>query len=264
MHPFDYHRPASVSEAIAALRASEDGAVLAGGMTLIPTLKQRLASPSDVIDISAIVDLASISVDGNSLVIGALATHDSVVRSAEVQSAIPGLAELVAGIGDPQVRNRGTLGGSVANNDPSADYPAALMALGATVVTDRRAIAADDFFTAMFETALEADELITRVAFPIPEKSGYAKFSQPASRYALVGVMVAKTPMGARVAVTGAGPCVFRVAEMEAALSDDFTPAAIKGIQVPADDLNAGMHASAEYRAHLIGVMAKRAVSASR
>lgn len=261
MYNFTYQRSTTVSEAIAALRASADGKFLAGGMTLIPILKQRLAMPSDLIDVSGIPDLASITLEGTSIVVGALATHDAVASHPAVRASIPGLADLAARIGDPQVRNRGTVGGSIANNDPAADYPAAILALNATIHTDRRRIAADAFFTGLFETALADDELITRISFPVPETSSYAKFTQSASFYPIVGVMVAKSPAGVRVAVTGAGPCVFRVPEMEAALMADFSAAALHGRRVSADGLNTDMHASAEYRAHLITVMARRAVT---
>ncbi|MGP1396681.1 MAG: FAD binding domain-containing protein [Inquilinaceae bacterium] len=260
MYAFEYHKPTSVADA-AKLAGSDDAKFMAGGMTLIPTLKQRLASPSDVIDLSAIADLKGVRKDGDTIVVGAMTTHGELARSAEVKRRIPGLAQLAGMIGDPQVRNRGTIGGSIANNDPAADYPAALVALGATVITNSREIAAEDFFTGMFETALNDDELITAIRFPVPEKSGYAKFRNPASRYAVVGVMVAKTGDGVRVAVTGAGPSVFRVASMEDALSGNFGADALNGITVPADGLNADMHASAAYRAHLVTVMAKRAVA---
>jgi carbon-monoxide dehydrogenase medium subunit len=232
-------------------------------MTLIPTLKQRLASPSDLIDLGGISELSGISEKGGAIVIGATTTHAEVAASKTVKSKIPALAALAEGIGDPQVRHRGTIGGSIANNDPAADYPAGLLGLGATVKTDRREIAADDFFKGMFETALEDGEIVTSVSFPIPKKAGYAKFPNPASRYAVVGVMVAQGPAGTRVAVTGAGPSVFRVAAMEKALDGKFSPNAIEGISVPANGLNADIHASAEYRAHLVGVMARRAVAAA-
>jgi carbon-monoxide dehydrogenase medium subunit len=264
MRAFRYRRPSSVAEAVSALAAAADGKVIAGGMTLIPVMKQRLAQPTDIIDLGGIGGLDAIAIDGASLVVGAMATHDAVANSPEVRRAIPALADLAGDIGDPQVRNRGTIGGSIANNDPAADYPAAVLALGATIHTDRRRIAADDFFTGLFETALEDDELIVGVSFPVPEKAGYAKFKQQASRYALAGVMVSKDPAGARLAVTGAAPCVFRVMAMEAALSARFLPAALDGLAVPADGLNADIHGSPEYRAHLVGVMAKRAVAAAR
>jgi len=262
MYDFTYHRAGSVDDAKRLIGAAEESRYLAGGMTLIPTMKQRLASPSDLVDLAGVDGLAGVRKEGGAIVIGAMTTHAAVAANADVAASIPALAALAGGIGDPQVRNRGTIGGSVANADPAADYPAAVLALGATVTTDRRSIAADDFFTGMFETALGDGELITEIAFPIPEAAAYAKFANPASRYAIVGVMVARTGAGARVAVTGAGGSAFRVAEMEKALAKDFSPGALDGIAVPADGLNADIHASAEYRAHLVGVMAKRAVAA--
>jgi carbon-monoxide dehydrogenase medium subunit len=258
MYAFDYHRPSSLAEAEALL--SGEATLMAGGQTLIPTLKLRLAQPSAVIDIGGIAELGGIGVDGGTVSIGATARHADVAGSAEVQGAIPALAQMASGIGDAQVRHMGTIGGSVANNDPAADYPAAVLALGATVHTNRRQIAGDDFFTGMFETALADGEIITKVTFPVPQAAAYAKFPNPASRYALVGVMVARTGGGVRVAVTGAGACVFRVAAMENALAANFSAGAIDGISVPADGLNGDIHGSAEYRAHLVGVMAKRAV----
>jgi carbon-monoxide dehydrogenase medium subunit len=264
MYNFNYHRPQSLADAAKALSAAEDGKLVAGGMTLIPTLKQRLAKPSDLVDLARIADLKGIKKDGNALVIGAMTKHADVAGSNVVKTAIPGLAALAGGIGDPAVRNRGTIGGSIANNDPAADYPAAVLALNATVETNKRKIAADDFFKGMFETALEPGEIITAVRFPMPEKAGYAKFPNPASRYAVVGVFVAKAPSGVRVAVTGAGPVVFRVKEMEAALGKSFAPDAVASLKVPASGLNSDIHASAEYRAHLVGVMAKRAVAAAK
>lgn len=262
MYQFEYHRASSVEDALAKLKAAEDGVLMAGGMTLLPTLKQRLARPSDVIDLGGIADLRGIRVGSGSVTIGAMTTHDMVHRSEDVRRAIPALADLAGMIGDAQVRNCGTIGGSICNNDPAADYPAALVGLGATVHTSRRAIPADDFFVGMFETAREPDELVTRVEFPIPEKAAYEKFRNPASRYAIVGVFVARGPQGVRVAVTGAGPVVFRAKEMEEALARDFSPAAIEAVKVPASGLNSDIHASAEYRAHLVGVMARRAVAA--
>lgn len=259
MHDFNYHRPASIDEAVKLLGRGDDPKLLAGGMTLIPTMKQRLAAPSDLIDLAGL-DNVGVAVSGSVVTIKACTCHADVAASAEVRKALPALARLAGMIGDPHVRNRGTLGGSIANNDPAADYPAACIGLGATVHTSKRKIAADDFFVDMFETALEADEIITAVEFPIPEKAGYAKFPNPASRYAMVGVFVAKTGSGVRVAVTGAGPSVFRADEMEKALAADFSDAAIEGISVPADSLSSDIHASAEYRAHLVGVMARRAV----
>ncbi len=263
MYEFKYRRPASLNEAVEAFAAAEDGKYLAGGMTLIATMKQRLAQPSDLIDISAIADLAGIRRDGDNLVIGAMARHAEVASCGEVRSAIPALAALAGGIGDPQVRNRGTLGGSIANADPAADYPAAVVGLGATVQTNTRSIAGDDFFSGLFETRLEEEEIITAVSFPIPQKAAYAKFPNPASRYAVVGVMVVSGSDGVRVAVTGAGSSVFRVAAMEKALTEKFAPQAVDDIRIPEDELNADIHASAEYRAHLVTVMAKRAVAAA-
>lgn len=263
MYSFNYHRPKTVEEAVQALASASEGKILSGGMTLIPTLKQRLNQPSDVIDIGQIAALRGIKEDGDTIVIGAATTHGEVAENETIRKRIPALATLASDIGDPQVRNRGTIGGSIANADPAADYPAGLVGLGATVRTNKREIAADDFFTALFETALEDDEIVTAVAFPVPEKAGYVKFRNPASRYAVVGVMVAKTANGIRVAVTGAGPSVFRVAEMEQALAKTFSADALDGLSVAADSLNADIHASAEYRAHLVGVMAKRAVQAA-
>ncbi len=263
MYNFTYHRAVSVEEAVQLLSGASDGKLMSGGMTLIPTLKQRLANPSDIVDLGGISGLSGVSEEGGHIVIGATTTHAEVAQNAAVRAKIPALAALAESIGDPQVRNRGTLGGSIANNDPVADYPAGLVGLGATVRTNKREIAADDFFTGLFETALEDDEIITAVAFPVPDRAAYAKFANPASRYAIVGVMASSGPAGTRVAVTGAGPCVFRASEMEAALESDFSAAALDGISVAAEPLNADIHASAEYRAHLVGVMARRAVAAA-
>ncbi|MBM3572331.1 MAG: xanthine dehydrogenase family protein subunit M [Alphaproteobacteria bacterium] len=261
MRDFNYHLPGSVADATKALKG--EAKLMAGGMTLIPTMKQRLASPSDIVDLGGIKELSGIKKDGKAIMIGAMTRHEEVAHSAEIRKAIPALAALAEGIGDPQVRNRGTIGGSVANNDPAADYPAACLALGASIVTNKRTIAADDFFKGMFETALKDGEIITAVSFPIPEKAAYMKFPNPASRYAIVGVMVAKTASGARVAVTGAGQGgVFRQKDMEAALAKSFGAAAVEGIKTAAKGLNSDIHASAEYRAHLVGVMTKRAVAA--
>lgn len=262
MYDFNYQRPKSVADA-AKLATAEEAKLVAGGMTLIPTLKQRLAQPSDLIDLGAIGELKGIKKDGNAIVIGAMTPHADVAASAEVKKAIPALAALADGIGDPQVRNRGTIGGSIANADPAADYPAAVVALGATVITNKRKIAGDEFFKGLFETALESGEIVTGVSFPIPEKAAYAKFPNPASRYAVVGVFVAKAGGGVRVAVTGAGPSVFRLKDAEAALGKSFSAGALEGIKVAAGSLNSDIHASAEYRAHLVGVMAKRAVQAA-
>ena len=261
MYNFEYQQPKSTADAAKALGGKTDAKLMAGGMTLIPTLKQRLAKPSDVIDLGKIPDLKGIKKDGNAIVIGAMTRHVDVANSADVKSAIPALADLAAHIGDPAVRNRGTCGGSIANNDPAADYPAAVLALNATIVTNKRKIAADDFFKGMFETALGADEIITAVSFPTVEKAAYMKFPNPASRYAIVGVFVAKAGAAVRVGVTGAAASAFRQKDMEAALTKSFTPDAIKDVKQNQDGLNSDIHASAEYRAHLVGVMAKRAVA---
>lgn len=263
MYNFDYHKPASVADAVALLSKADDGKLMAGGMTLLPTLKQRLAQPSDVIDLGALDDLRGIRREGDSLIIGAMTTHGAVAHSKEVKAAIPALASLAEMIGDPQVRNRGTLGGSICNNDPAADYPAALVGLGATVTTNQRTIAAEAFFTGMFETALAEDEIVQSVTFPLVEKAAYEKFRNPASRYAIVGAFVARTAAGARVAITGAGACVFRWKEAEAALDKSFAPSSVEGLKASASGLNSDIHASAEYRAHLVGVMTKRAVAAA-
>jgi aerobic carbon-monoxide dehydrogenase medium subunit len=262
MYEFTYHKPTSLDEIANLLNANEEAKLVAGGMTLLPTLKLRLAKPSDLVDLAAIPSLRGITDAGDAIVIGAMTRHAEVNRSPIVQQGIPALAALAGMIGDPAVRNRGTIGGSVSNNDPAADYPAALVALGATVHTTKRAIAAEDFFTGMFETALQPDEILTSVRFPKLQVANYQKFRNPASRYAIVGVFVARTLAGVRVAVTGAGPGVFRVPEMEAALAASFTPDAIKDITIPDGGLNSDIHASAEYRAHLVGVMARRAVAA--
>ncbi len=263
MYDFTYQKAKSVADAAKAVAAASDGKLMAGGMTLIPTLKQRLARPSDLIDLGGIAELRGIKREGNAVVVGAMTRHVEVATSDAVKGAIPALAQLAGMIGDPAVRNRGTIGGSIANNDPAADYPAAVLGLGATVITNKRRIAGDEFFKGMFETALEPDEIITAVSFPIPEKAAYTKFRNPASRYAIVGVFVAKTAGGVRVAVTGAGPVVFRQRDMEAALGKSFTADAVANIKVRPDGLNSDIHASAEYRAHLVTVMAKRAVAAA-
>ena len=264
MYDFTYQKPGSVADAVKALTSDDEAKALAGGMTFIPVLKQRLAKPTAVVDLAKL-GLVSITVAGNSVTIGAMTTHGAVAGSAEVQKAIPALADLASWIGDNQVRNRGTIGGSLANNDPSACYPAALLAMGGTIKTDRREIKADDYFQGMFTTALEPGELITSVTFRVPEKAAYEKFRNPASRYAMVGVFVAKTAAGVRVAITGASQGgVFRHADMEKALSANFSADAIAGVVTPADGLNSDIHASAPYRAHLIGVMAKRAIAKAR
>ena len=261
MYEFDYAKAASLDDAVKRL-AKEDAKLVAGGMTLLPTLKLRLAKPTELIDLGGLANLKGISQDGNAVVIGAMTRHADVNRSDVVKRVIPSLAAMAGGIGDPAVRNRGTIGGSIANNDPAADYPAAVVALNATVRTNKREIAADKFFTGMFETALAPDEIVTAVRFPKPDAGNYQKFRNPASRYAIVGVYVAKTGGNVRVAVTGAGPVVFRVPEMEAALAKSFTPDAIKDIAIKDEGLNSDIHASAEYRAHLVNVMARRAVQA--
>jgi carbon-monoxide dehydrogenase medium subunit len=262
MYKFNYVKADSVDAAAAAVSGSEDGKILAGGMTLLPTMKQRLAAPSDLVDLGGIDALKGIEVSGDSVTIGAMTTHATVAASADVAVAIPALTELASGIGDPQVRNRGTIGGSVANSDPSADYPAAVVALGATVVTNKREIAGDDFFLDIFETALEEDEIITAVRFPIPEKAAYIKFPNPASRYAVVGVFVCTGGGDVRVGVTGAGPCAFRATGIEDALKADFSAAAVDGVTVDGSEFNEDMHASAEFRTSLVSVGAKRAVAA--
>lgn len=260
MYDFAYHRPKTLAEATAALKGKSEARPVSGGMTLIPTLKQRLAKPSDLVDLNGIKDLAGIKVEGNTVTIGGMTRHADVASSAEVKKAIPALADLAGQIGDPAVRNRGTMGGSVANADPAADYPAAVVALDATVTTTSGQHKGNDFFKGLFETALQDGELITSISYPKPEKAAYQKFRNPASRYAMVGVFVAKTANGVRVAVTGAGPSVFRVKAMEEALAKNFSSDAIKDIKIPADGLNSDIHGSAEYRAHLVNVMARRAV----
>ncbi|MBI3512485.1 MAG: xanthine dehydrogenase family protein subunit M [Proteobacteria bacterium] len=262
MYNFEYSRAKSVADAAKAASGDAEAKLLAGGMTLIPTLKQRLAKPTALIDLNGIADLAGIKRDGNNLVIGAMTRHAEVARSKDVKAVIPALAHLAEMIGDPAVRNRGTIGGSIANHDPAADYPAGVLGLNATVITNKRQIKADDFFTGMFATALQDGEIITAVSFPKPDKAGYMKFKNPASRYAIVGVFVAKTGNDVRVAVTGAGAGVFRAKDLESALTKSFLPTAVEGIKIAADGLNSDIHASAEYRAHLITVMAKRAVVA--
>ncbi|MGH6873123.1 MAG: FAD binding domain-containing protein [Rhizomicrobium sp.] len=262
-YPFTYHRAKSVADAEAILARSADAKLLAGGQTLIAAMKMRLAQPSDLVDISGIRELSFVRRDGDALVIGAGTTHADVAGSADVAKAIPALAAVAESIGDPAVRHMGTLGGSLANNDPAADYTAAALALAAAIKTNRRTITVDEFFTGMFATALEDGEIVTEVSFPVPRRAGYAKFPNPASRYAMAGVFVAQAAGRVRVAVTGAAPCVFRVPEMEAALSANFAPDAVAGIAIPADDMNSDIHGSAGYRAHLVTVMARRAVEAA-
>jgi carbon-monoxide dehydrogenase medium subunit len=262
MYDFAYHKPTSIADAVKLL-SDPDAKAVSGGHTLLPALKHRLNKPTALVDLSGIAEMKGIRRAGNAIVIGALTRHVEVANSAEVKAAIPALADMASHIGDIQVRNRGTLGGSVSNNDPAADYPSALVALGATIHTSKRKIGADDFFLGMFTTALETDEILTAVEFPIPEKAGYAKMRNPASRYVMAGVFVAKTADGVRVAVVGAGPCVFRQAEMEAALAANWSPEAVAGVKQDPDGLNGDIHGSAEYRAHLVGVMAKRAIAAA-
>ena len=259
MYAFTYERP--TSQADAARLAQAGGKLLAGGQTLLASMKLRLAAPEQIVDLGAIAELNGIRREAGQLVIGAMTRHCDVAESAEVRQAIPALAQLAAGIGDKQVRARGTLGGSVANNDPAADYPAALLALGATVHTTSRQIKADDFFQGLFATALEEGELITAVSFPIPKRAAYVKFVQPASRFALVGVFVAQSDSGVRVAVTGGGNGVFRQSAMEAALGKSFAADALAGIQTDEAEMSSDLHGSAAYRAHLVGVMAQRAVA---
>jgi aerobic carbon-monoxide dehydrogenase medium subunit len=265
MYAFTYERPKNVADAVKLLKKADDAKILAGGQTLLPAMKLRLASPATIVDLSGVKGLSGIKASGKAVVIGAMTKHAEVMTSAAVQKAIPALAHLVSLIGDPAVRNKGTIGGSLANNDPSADYPAAALGLGATIHTNKRKIEADKFFKGLFETALADDEIIESVSFPVPEKAGYEKFPNPASRFALVGVFVSKSKDGVRVAVTGAGEGgVFRVKEMEAALAKNWSPKAIEGIKVPAKNMIADLHGTAEYRAHLIGVMARRAVAAAK
>jgi len=261
MNAFAYHSPARVADA-AALRARHaDSSYIAGGQSLLGAMKLGLAAPSDLIDLGNLPGLGAITVKGDVLRIGAMASHAAVAACAEVKKLIPALAQLADGIGDPAVRTRGTLGGSLANNDPAACYPAAVLALSATVHTDQRDIDGDKFFLGLYETALQPGELITGVSFKVPQRAAYVKFKQPASRFALVGVFVSNGPAGPRVAVTGAGACAFRVTAMESALAKSWSADALANVLVPADGLNSDLHASAAYRAHLIGVLARRAVA---
>ena len=261
MYEFNYHKPQTIQDAVKLFTEVDDGIYRAGGHTLIPSMKVRLRAPTDVIDISGIDGLSGINEESGALVIGALTTHDAVATSDIVRRAIPAINDLAGGIGDAQVRNRGTIGGSVANSDPAADYPAALLGLGATIRTDRRELNADSFFTGMFETALEEDEIIQAIELPIVEAAAYVKFPNPASRYATVGVFVCRHGDEVRVAITGAAPSVFRCAEMEEALKKDFSADALANIQLSENDMNSDLHASAQYRAHLCCVMARRAVT---
>jgi carbon-monoxide dehydrogenase medium subunit len=262
MHEFTYDRPGELSAAVARLRDAEEAKLLAGGMTLLPTMKQRLAAPSHLIDLAGIPGLSGIRVEGHELIIGAMTRHADVAASDVVGQAIPALASLADGIGDPAVRHCGTIGGSVANADPAADYPAGVLALDATIETTERRIPADDFFVGLFETALAPSEIITAVRFRIPDRAHYLKFPHPASGYAVVGVFVARFGPTVRVAVTGAGPHAFRVPEMEEALAKHFSPEAIASVAISPSNLMGDVHCSAGYRAHVIGVLAKRAVGA--
>jgi aerobic carbon-monoxide dehydrogenase medium subunit len=264
MYNFTYHRPTGLRQAGNMLGKLEDPKLLAGGQTLIPVMKQRLASPANLIDLNSIEGLSGIELKGRSLVIGAMTRHVEVATSPVVHEHLPALAQLAEMVGDPHVRHMGTLGGSIANNDPNADYPAACLGLAATIITTKRRVKADEFFTGMFETALEPDEIITKVMFPLVKKAAYVKFRNPASRFALVGVFVSKRGSENRVAVTGAGASgVFRVAAFEEALKKRFSPKSLEGLTVPATGLASDIHGSAEYRAHLIGVLARRAVAAA-
>jgi len=264
MYAFAYHRPQSLADAAKLLSSIKEAKLLAGGHTLIPTMKQRLAGPKAIVDLSRIAELRGIARRGDAIVIGAMVSHDEVANSPEVRSAIAGLGKVASLIGDPHVRNRGTIGGSVANNDPAADYPAAVLALAATIATNKREIKADDFFTGLFATSLEEGEIITRITFPVPGKFAYAKFANPASRYALAGVAVAQSGKEVRVAVTGAGSNgVFRHRAMEAALAANWSAQALANVTSNAADMMSDIHGDGSYRAHLIAVMARRAVAAA-
>ncbi len=263
MPGMSYHRPASIAEAVKLLASDSDAKLLAGGQTVLPSMQLGLLAPSAFVDLGGIAELRSIRSDAKTITVGAMVTHAAVAASQDVRTRLPALAQLASEIGDRQVRNRGTIGGSLANSDPAADYPAAVLGLGATVLTDRRQIAADDFFKGLLETALGSGEVITAVSFPVPERAAYVKFPQPASRFALVGVFIAKSGKSVRVAVTGAGSCAFRVKILEEALAKSFVAQACEGITVPAAGLNGDIHGSAEYRAHLIPVLTRRAVQAA-
>jgi carbon-monoxide dehydrogenase medium subunit len=263
MHAFEYHRPASAKDALEKLKAKPEARYLAGGQSLVQAMKLRLSSPSDLVDLSSLKELNFIKASSSAVEIGAMARHADVANSAEVKKAIPALAALAGMIGDRQVRHMGTCGGSIANSDPAADYPAAVLGLGATITTNKRKIESDKFFTGLYETALEPGELITSVSFPIPKRAAYMKFKNPASRFAIVGVFVADFGGSVRVGVTGAGGNAFRQADLEKALSAKFAPEAAAAVKVKPDGLNNDLHASPEYRAHLITVMARRAVEAA-
>jgi aerobic carbon-monoxide dehydrogenase medium subunit len=262
MYAFTFHRPGTVRQAAGLLGKNEEAKLLAGGHSLLPTMKLRLAGPPQLVDMSLIEGMAGIEQSGRSITIGAMTRHNDVANSPVVQQTIPALAHLAGMIGDPAVRHMGTIGGSIANNDPNADYPAACLGLGATIITNKRRIKADDFFTGMFSTALEPSEIITKVSFPIPKRAAYQKFKNQASRFALVGVFVSKRGSEIRVAVTGAGSNgVFRVKSFEEALKKRFAPKSLEGMTIPADGMNSDIHGSAEYRAHLVGVLSRRAVA---
>jgi carbon-monoxide dehydrogenase medium subunit len=263
MHHTHYHRPASVAEAVRLIGEHPDDKVLAGGQSTLPSMKLGLLAPEGFIDLAGVAELRGICVEGNNGVVGAMTTHADVAASKDVQAMIPALAVLAGGIGDRAVRNRGTIGGAIAHSDPAACYPAGVLGLGATIRTNTRQIAADDYFKGLYETALSPGELITAVSFPKPEKAAWIKFKQPASRFSIVGVFVAKTSGGVRVAVTGAGSCAFRAKALEDRLNAKFAPESCDGVAIPADGLNSDLHGSAEYRAHLIGVLTKRAVAAA-
>ena len=263
MHHTHYHRPASVAEAVKLMGEHPDDKVLAGGQSTLPSMKLGLLAPEGFIDLAGVAELKGVRVEGASVRIGAMTTHSAVAASKEVQSMIPALAILAGGIGDRAVRNRGTIGGSLAHSDPAACYPAGVLGLGATIHTNSRQIAADSYFKGLYETALDPGELITAVSFPKPEKAAWIKFKQPASRFSIVGVFVARTAGGVRVAVTGAGPCAFRVSALEDRLNAKFAPESCDGVTIPSAGLNSDLHGSAEYRAHLIGVLTKRAVAAA-
>lgn len=264
MYNFTYHRASGLKQAQNLLSQVEDAKLIAGGQSLLPMMKLRLAAPVHLIDLGEVEGLSGIEVNARSLTVGAMTTHHEMSTSPVVEEAMPALSELAGMIGDPAVRYRGTIGGSLAHNDPTADYPAACLALDATIITTKRRIAAADFFTGLFETALEPDEIITKVSFPLAKKAAYQKFRNPASRYAIVGVFVAKRPSDVGVAVAGAGTSgAFRLPEFEEALKKRFSPKSLEGLTVPTDDLTSDLHASAAYRAHLIGVLARRAVAAA-
>lgn len=263
MSPFEYHRPTRIDDAVRTLAGTADGRYLAGGQSLLPAMKFGLSAPTDLVDVARIDALRGVRVEGGAIRIGAGTPHAQVAGDAGVARALPALAQLAGLIGDPAVRARGTIGGSLALNDPAACWPAAALGLGATVRTDRRSLAADDFFVGMYETALEPGELIVEVSFPVPARAAWQKFKQPASRFSLVGVFVSQGPAGVRVAVTGAAACVFRAPPFEAALARGWTVASLADVRQDAADLNTDLHASADYRAHLVGVLCRRAVAAT-